>query len=82
MLVDKLSNLEQLYNLTMSVHQKYKTDAFQEVTPIFNERMFLSLSQSSNVLFMDDELNLLPVSYKQKHLEIDSDSQLHKNVEI
>ena len=44
MLVDKLSNLEQLYNLTMSVHQKYKTDAFQEVTPIFNERMFLSLS--------------------------------------
>lgn len=48
----------------MNVHQKYKTDAFQEVAPIFNQRMFLSLSQSQNVLFLDDELNLLAISEK------------------
>lgn len=50
----------------MNVHQKYKTDAFQDIIPIFNERMFLSLSQSPNVLFLDDELNLLSISEKQK----------------
>lgn len=52
--------------MSMNAHERYRTDAFQEVVPIFNERLILSLASSPNVLFMDDELNLLPVSEQQK----------------
>ena len=48
--------------MTMNAHERFRTDAFQNIVPIFNERLILSLANSSNVLFMDDELNLLPIS--------------------
>lgn len=48
--------------MMMDVHQRYRTDRFQEVQPRFNERFILSLSECRNCLFMDDELNLLKVS--------------------
>jgi N-acetyltransferase 10 len=51
----------------MNVHKRFRTDAFQNITPIFNERMFISLGLSNNVLFLDDELNLLPIS--EKHIK-------------
>ncbi len=48
--------------MTMNSHDRFRTDAFQDIVPIFNERMILSLASSPNVLFLDDELNLLPIS--------------------
>jgi len=48
--------------MVMDVHQRYRTERFQEAQPRFNERFILSLSECRNCLFMDDELNLLKVS--------------------
>lgn len=57
-----MNSLKQLYTLVMDVHQRYRTDAFQEIEPRFNERFILSLSSCSNFIAMDDELNILPIS--------------------
>ena len=46
----------------MDVHQRYRTDAHQDVDPRFNERFILSLSSCKNFIAMDDELNILPIS--------------------
>ncbi len=65
-LIKQLQSLQQIYTMTMNVHERYRTDAFQDIVPIFNERLILSLAKSPNVLFLDDELNLLPISEQQK----------------
>lgn len=46
----------------MDVHNRYRTDAFQEIEPRFNERFLLSLSKNKNCIVLDDELNILPIS--------------------
>ena len=46
----------------MDSHNKYRTEAFQDIIPRFNERFILSLSNSKNTIVMDDELNILPIS--------------------
>ena len=46
----------------MDVHQRYRTDAHQDIEPRFNERFILSLSSCKNFIAMDDELNILPIS--------------------
>jgi len=46
----------------MDVHNRFRTDKFQDIDPRFNERFILSLSKCSNCIIMDDELNILPVS--------------------
>lgn len=61
-LVKSLTNLKQLYTMSMDVHKRYRTEAHQDVEPRFNERFILSLCKSSGCLFMDDEMNLLMVS--------------------
>lgn len=61
-LIQTLSSLKQLYSLTMDIHHKFKTYNFQQLQPRFNQRFILSLSTLSNCIFMDDELNLLPIS--------------------
>ncbi|KAL4441117.1 hypothetical protein ABPG74_002067 [Tetrahymena malaccensis] len=62
MLFKTMSSLKQLYTLTMDVHNRFRTDQFQDVEPRFNERFILSLSKSENTIVMDDELNILPIS--------------------
>lgn len=57
-----MTSLKQLHSLTMDVHQRYRTDAFSEIEPRFNERFLLSLSKNKNCIVMDDELNILPIS--------------------
>lgn len=44
------------------VHARYRTDSHSSLKPRFNERFLLSLSASPSSLFLDDELNVLPVS--------------------
>lgn len=61
-LMKTMSSLKQLHSITMDVHQRYRTDAFAEIEPRFNERFLLSLSKNKNCIVMDDELNILPIS--------------------
>ncbi|KAF6202384.1 hypothetical protein GE061_004783 [Apolygus lucorum] len=62
MLVKAVSSLKQLYNLTMDVHDRYRTEAHAEVVGRFNERFLLSLSDNDRCIVVDDKLTVLPIS--------------------
>lgn len=62
LLVKGMNSLRQLYNLSMDVHSKYRTEAHQDVVARFNERFLLSLGSNEACLVIDDELNVLPIS--------------------
>ena len=57
-----MTSLKQLYTLTMDIHSRYRTEAHDDVTARFNERFVLSLGSCESCLFVDDELNVLPIS--------------------
>ncbi|PKI85266.1 N-acetyltransferase 10 [Malassezia vespertilionis] len=63
LLLQTMSNLRQLYSLSMDAHSRFRTASTDE-DPVarFNERFLLSLSSSPNCLLLDDELNVLPLS--------------------
>ncbi|KAL8782356.1 MAG: hypothetical protein Q9195_009651, partial [Heterodermia aff. obscurata] len=46
----------------MDIHSRYRTEAHDDVTARFNERFVLSLGSCDACLFVDDELNVLPIS--------------------
>ncbi|KAF9254986.1 DUF699-domain-containing protein [Marasmius fiardii PR-910] len=62
LLLKTMTSLRQLYTMTMDVHSRYRTSAHNTVTARFNERFILSLGSCPDCLFLDDELNVLPVS--------------------
>ena len=62
MLFNTMTSLKQLYEITMDVHARYRTEAHQIVEPRFNERFILSLGNCQTCLAMDDELNILPIT--------------------
>ena len=62
MLFNTMTSLKQLYEISMDVHSRYRTDAHQIVEPRFNERFILSLSNCKTCLAIDDELNILPIT--------------------
>ncbi|KAK7961860.1 GNAT acetyltransferase 2 domain-containing protein [Apiospora aurea] len=62
LLLKGMTSLRQLYNLSMDVHNKYRTEAHQDVVARFNERFLLSLGDCESCLVIDDELNVLPIS--------------------
>lgn len=62
MLLKGMSSLRQLYNLSMDVHARYRTEAHADVVARFNERFLLSLGGCESCLVIDDELNVLPIS--------------------
>ncbi|KAG7091927.1 hypothetical protein E1B28_008319 [Marasmius oreades] len=62
LLLKTMSSLRQLYTMSMDVHSRYRTSAHNTVTARFNERFILSLGSSPDCLFLDDELNVLPIS--------------------
>ncbi|KAJ3721063.1 GNAT acetyltransferase 2-domain-containing protein [Lentinula raphanica] len=68
LLLKSMSSLRQLYTMTMDVHSRYRTESSGEVKPRFNERFILSLAACPDCLFLDDELNVLPLS-KGKDIE-------------
>ncbi|EMR11402.1 hypothetical protein PNEG_00425 [Pneumocystis murina B123] len=61
-----MENLKQLYTMTMDIHSRYRTEAHQDVVARFNGRFILSLGHCSSCLFVDDELNVLPISEAKK----------------
>lgn len=46
-----VTSLKQLYTLSMDVHQRFRTEAHQDVVPRFNERFLLSLSSCKRFYF-------------------------------
>lgn len=44
------------------VHARYRTSSHDSVVARFNERFILSLGSCTDCLFLDDELNVLPIS--------------------
>ncbi|KAI5887198.1 DUF699-domain-containing protein [Schizophyllum commune H4-8] len=77
LLLKTMSSLRQLYNMTMDVHARYRTASHDAVTPRFNERFILSLGSCDDCLFLDDELNVLPIS-RGKDISPVSDDELPK----
>eukprot|EP00891_Asterochloris_glomerata_P009605 jgi/Astpho2/9605/Aster-03877 len=69
MLLSTLDSLTQLYDLTMDVHSRLRTESHKDVRGRFNERLVLSLASNTACLLMDDELNILPTSSHVKHIE-------------
>ncbi|KAE9398560.1 DUF699-domain-containing protein [Gymnopus androsaceus JB14] len=68
LLLRSMNSLRQLYTMGMDVHARYRTESSGEVKPRFNERFILSLAACPDCLFLDDELNVLPIS-KGKDIE-------------
>lgn len=62
LLLKGMTSLKQLYTLSMDIHSRYRTEAHDDVTARFNERFVLSLGSCDSCLFVDDELNVLPIS--------------------
>jgi N-acetyltransferase 10 len=63
-LMKTVKSLKQLYTMSMDVHSRFRTEAYHEVVPRFNERFILSLGDCGGCLVLDDELNILPLSSK------------------
>lgn len=62
LLIKGMKSLKQLYTLSMDIHARYRTEAHDDVIARFNERFVLSLGSCDTCLFVDDELNVLPIS--------------------
>ena len=70
-LLSNMTSLKQLYTLSMDVHDRYRTEKNKDIEPRFNERFILSLTSCKNVLAVDDELNLLPITNNMKNMVIE-----------
>lgn len=64
LLLKTISSLKQLYTMSMDVHKRYRTEAHQNVTCRFNERLILSLADCKRCLLVNDDLTVLPLSSK------------------
>ena len=62
LLLKGMTSLKQLYTLSMDIHSRYRTEAHDDVVARSNERFVLSLGSCDSCLFVDDELNVLPIS--------------------
>ncbi|KAL0478988.1 N-acetyltransferase [Acrasis kona] len=69
LLLPGMTSLKQLYTMTMDIHQRFRPDGDQLLTPRFNERFLLSLSSCHSCLVLDDELNILPLSSHVKDIK-------------
>jgi N-acetyltransferase 10 len=74
LLIKTVTSLTQLYTMTMDVHNRFRTSAYHEVIPRFNERFILSLGDCSSCIVLDDELNILPISTKVHEILINHTS--------
>ncbi|XP_043516756.1 RNA cytidine acetyltransferase [Frieseomelitta varia] len=68
-LLQSVNSLKQLYTMNMDVHQRFRTEAHQDVVGRFNERFLLSLASCKRCLVVDDHLNVLPLSSHNLKIE-------------
>lgn len=79
-LLRSLTSLKQLYTMSMDVHQRFRTEAHQNVVCRFNERFLLSLASCKRCLVVDDQLTVLPISSHNVHVNpIDKSTDLSNN---
>jgi len=69
LLLSNMESLTQLYNMTMDVHSRFRTEGHQVIVARFNERFTLSLGACPTCIMMDDELNILPTSSHVRGIE-------------
>ncbi|XP_012250606.2 RNA cytidine acetyltransferase [Athalia rosae] len=69
LLLQSLNSLKQLYTMSMDVHQRFRTEAHQDVVCRFNERFLLSLASCNRCLVVDDQLRVLPISSHNLKIE-------------
>ncbi|XP_076252459.1 RNA cytidine acetyltransferase l(1)G0020 isoform X1 [Rhynchophorus ferrugineus] len=68
LLLRSVNSLKQLYTMSMDVHQRFRTEAHQDVICRFNERFLLSLASCKRCLVVDDQLTVLPISSHNLHV--------------
>ncbi|XP_031632657.1 RNA cytidine acetyltransferase-like [Contarinia nasturtii] len=69
LLLKSIQSLKQLYTMAMDVHKRYRTDAHQNITARFNERLILSLADCDRCLLVNDDLTVLPLSSKTANVQ-------------
>nr|CAD7440104.1 unnamed protein product [Timema bartmani] len=69
LLLRSVASLRQLYTMTMDVHERFRTEAHNDVVARFNERFLLSLASCPRCLVVDDQLTVLPVSSHNLRVE-------------
>jgi N-acetyltransferase 10 len=74
-LLRSVTSLKQLYTMSMDVHQRFRTEAHQDVVCRFNERFLLSLASCKRCLVVDDQLSVLPISSHNLHVAPEEVSQ-------
>ncbi|PIO77738.1 hypothetical protein TELCIR_00152 [Teladorsagia circumcincta] len=62
LLMKTVNSLRQLYTIAMDVHNRYRTESHTEIVARFNERFILSLASCKDIVVVDDQLNILPIS--------------------
>ncbi|VDL76736.1 unnamed protein product [Nippostrongylus brasiliensis] len=62
LLMKTVNSLRQLYTIAMDVHNRYRTESHTEIVARFNERFILSLASCKDIVVVDDELHVLPIS--------------------
>ncbi|GAB65418.1 ATPase [Plasmodium cynomolgi strain B] len=67
-LLNKLDDVKNIYNLTLNCHKKYTQSGISTIHNNYITRFFLSLNQCRNAMFIDDEMNILPLN--ENHLEV------------
>ncbi|XP_014475286.1 PREDICTED: N-acetyltransferase 10-like isoform X2 [Dinoponera quadriceps] len=68
-LLQSMNSLKQLYTMNMDVHQRFRTEAQQNIVCRFNERFLLSLASCNRCLVIDHHLNVLPISSHNLKIE-------------
>jgi len=69
LLLQSINSLRQLYVMTLDVHNRYRTEAHQDVVGRFCERFILSLGDCRACVAMNDQLEVLPISSHIVQLE-------------
>ncbi|XP_057659508.1 RNA cytidine acetyltransferase isoform X1 [Diorhabda carinulata] len=81
LLLRSVNSLKQLYTMSMDVHQRFRTEAHQDVVCRFNERFLLSLAFCKRSLVVDDQLSVLPISSHNLHVKpVENVQELDENV--
>ncbi|KJP86496.1 hypothetical protein AK88_03872 [Plasmodium fragile] len=68
-LLNKLDDVKNIYNLTLNCHKKYTKSGICNVYNNYITRFFLSLNQCANAMFIDDEMNILPLNDNHLHVK-------------
>uniref|UniRef100_A0A8C9HCG3 RNA cytidine acetyltransferase n=1 Tax=Piliocolobus tephrosceles TaxID=591936 RepID=A0A8C9HCG3_9PRIM len=68
-LLNKQEELKNIYNLTLNFHKKYTMNGICGIYNNYINRFFLSLNKCNNAMFIDDEMNILPLNDNHLHIK-------------